>query len=198
MSSGGDGGDLQFPDLTVELFVSTYEAASKALRDWDLDSAADSIEPDVAYAKASQEICDMDALDALSTNPDSNFCQFCKSKYLILIHPKMEASFFGNLDQRDYVTGGGHPRTARYSIWLLHRLAYLFDPAAKIFQYMESVVKNIVVDEKENKPRIGGNVIQSRVYVSGVKVVEWKGGSGLVLKLITMLCNFYVSTCYKI
>ncbi|KAF8113833.1 hypothetical protein N665_0045s0073 [Sinapis alba] len=249
-SSGGDG-DLQFPDLTVELFVSTYEAASKAVHDfskplinmmkaagWDLDSAADSIEPDVAYAKRPHKkyafesyICqrmfsgfqqlnfsvdsaddtetffrqflalkDMDALDALGTNPDSNFGKFCKSKYLILIHPKMEASFFGNLDQRDYVTGGGHPRTAFYqaflklakSIWLLHRLAYSFEPAAKIFQvkkgsefsdsYMESVLKNIVVDEKGESPSvglmvmpgfwIGGSVIQSRVYVSGVKVVE--------------------------
>ena len=48
--------------------------------------------------------------------------------------------------------------------------------------YMESVVKNIVVDEKEENPRvglmvmpgfwIGGSVIQSRIYVSGVKVLE--------------------------
>ncbi|CAE6051121.1 unnamed protein product [Arabidopsis arenosa] len=230
--SGGDG-NLQFPDLTTELFISTYEAAAKAVHDfskplinmmkaagWDLDSAANSIEPDVVYAKRPHKkyafesyICqrmfsgfqqknfsDMDPLDALGTNPDSNFGIFCRSKYLILVHPKMEASFFGNLDQRDYVTGGGHPRTAFYqaflklakSVWILHRLAYSFDPAAKIFQvkkgsefsdsYMESVVKNIVVDEKEENPRvglmvmpgfwIGGSVIQSRVYVSGVKVLE--------------------------
>ncbi|KAF3577441.1 hypothetical protein DY000_02028927 [Brassica cretica] len=112
----------------------------------------------------------------------------------------MEASFFGNLDQRDYVAGGGHPRTGFYQaflklakpVWILHRLAYSFDPAAKIFQvkkgsefsdsYMESVLKNIVVDEKGESPRvglmvmpgfwIGGSVVQSRVYVSGVKVVE--------------------------
>ncbi|CAL9237012.1 unnamed protein product [Arabidopsis halleri] len=255
--SNGDG-NLQFPDLTTELFVSSYEAAAKAVHDfskplinmmkaagWDLDSAANSIEPDVVYAKRPHKkyafesyICqrmfsgfqqknfsvnsesamvmadddtdtffrqflalkDMDPLDALGTNPDSNFGIFCRSKYLILVHPKMEASFFGNLDQRDYVTGGGHPRTAFYqaflklakTVWILHRLAYSFDPAAKIFQvkkgsefsdsYMESVVKNIVVDEKEENPRvglmvmpgfwIGGSVIQSRIYVSGVKVLE--------------------------
>ncbi|WZY82400.1 hypothetical protein YC2023_028784 [Brassica napus] len=250
-STNESSGDLQFPDLTIALFESTYEAASKAVHDfskplinmmkaagWDLDSAAESIEPDVVYAKRPHKkyafesyICqrmfsgfqqdtfsldadddtetfftqflalkDMDPLDALATNPHSNFGKFCKSKYLILIHPKMEASFFGNLDQREYVTGGGHPRTAFYqaflklakSIWLLHRLAYSFDPAAKIFQvkkgsefsdsYMESVLKNIVVDEKGESPSvglmvmpgfwIGGSVIQSRVYVSGVKVVE--------------------------
>ncbi|KAJ4892361.1 hypothetical protein Rs2_32109 [Raphanus sativus] len=247
------------PDLTVELFISTYEAASKAVHDfskplinmmkaagWDLDSAANSIEPEVDYAKRPHKkyafesyICqrmfggfqrkdfsldsaesamayddddtetffrqflslkDMDPLDALCANPDSNFGKFCRSKYLILIHPKMEASFFGNLDQRDYVAGGGHPRTGFYqaflklakSVWVLHRLAYSFDPAAKIFQvkkgseysdsYMESVLKNIVVDDKGESPRvglmvmpgfwIGGSVVQSRVYVSGVKVVE--------------------------
>ncbi|KAJ0258597.1 Myosin-4 protein [Hirschfeldia incana] len=258
--SGGGGGDgtMEFPDLNFELFMSTYEAASKAVHDfskpminmmkaagWDLDSAAESIEPGVAYAKRPHKkyafesyICqrmfsgfqhkdfssesamvvadddddtetffrqflslkDMDPLDALCTNPDSNFGQFCRSKYLVLIHPKMEASFFGNLDQRDYVAGGGHPRTGFYqaflklakSVWILHRLAYSFDPAAKIFQvkkgsefsdsYMESVLKNIVVDEKGESPRvglmvmpgfwIGGSVVQSRVYVSGVKVVE--------------------------
>ncbi|KAF8049089.1 hypothetical protein N665_2298s0010 [Sinapis alba] len=254
-SFGGDV-SLEFPDLTIELFMSTYEAASKAVHDfskplinmmkaagWDLDSAANSIEPDVAYAKRPHKkyafesyICqrmfsgfqhkdfsvdsetamadddtetffrqflalkDMDPLDDLCTNPDSNFGKFCRSKYLILIHPKMEASFFGNLDQRDYVMGGGHPRTGFYqaflklakSVWILHRLACSFDPAAKIFQvkkgsefsdsYMESVLKNIVVDEKGESPRvglmvmpgfwIGGSVIQSRVYVSGVKVVE--------------------------
>ncbi|XP_030456112.2 protein GRAVITROPIC IN THE LIGHT 1 [Syzygium oleosum] len=143
---------------------------------------------------------EMDPLDMLGQNPDSIFGKFCRSKYLLVVHPKMEASFFGNLDQRNFVTGGGHPRTPFYqvflklakSIWLLHRLAYSFDPSVKIFQvksgsefsevYMESVVKNLVMDDGDEKPRvglmvmpgflIGGNVIQSKVYLSGVKVVE--------------------------
>ncbi|KAI6698820.1 hypothetical protein NL676_018939 [Syzygium grande] len=143
---------------------------------------------------------EMDPLDMLGQNPDSIFGKFCRSKYLLVVHPKMEASFFGNLDQRNFVTGGGHPRTPFYqvflklakSIWLLHRLAYSFDPSVKVFQvksgsefsevYMESVVKNLVMDDGDEKPRvglmvmpgflIGGNVIQSKVYLSGVKVVE--------------------------
>ena len=58
----GDGGGMEFPDLTVELFMSTYEAAAKAVHDfskplinmmkaagWDLDSAAESIEHGVEY-----------------------------------------------------------------------------------------------------------------------------------------------------
>ncbi|WCJ22884.1 hypothetical protein M5689_004947 [Euphorbia peplus] len=243
-----------FPvDLTPELFISSVEASYKAIHDfskplinmmkaagWDLDAAANSIEPDVIYAKRAHKkyafeshICqrmfsgfqqesfsvksdntafskesffhqflslrETDPLDILGQNPDSDFGKFCRAKYLIVVHPKMEASFFGNMDQRNYVTGGGHPRTPFYqaflklakSIWLLHRLAYSFDPNVKVFQvkrgsefsevYMESVVKNLILEENQ-KPSvglmimpgfwIGGSVMQSRVYLSGVKVAE--------------------------
>lgn len=143
---------------------------------------------------------EIDPLDVLGQNPDSNFGKFCRSKYLAVLHPKMEASFFGNLDQRNFVMGGGHPRTPFYQaflklaklIWLLHRLAYSFEPNVKVFQvnkgsefsevYMESVIKNLIIDEDDQKPTvglmvmpgfwIGGSVIQSRVYLSGVKVAE--------------------------
>ncbi|KAI4354845.1 hypothetical protein L6164_003676 [Bauhinia variegata] len=244
-----------FPvDLTPDLFISAVEAASKAIHDfskplinmmkaagWDLDAAAQSIEPDVVYAKRAHKkyafesyICqsmfsgfdqenftvesdnftvtkesffnqylasrEMDPLDMLGQNPDSIFGKFCRSKYLAVVHTKMEASFFGNLDQRNFVIGGGHPRTPFYqaflklakSIWLLHRLANSFEPNVKVFQvksgsefsdvYMESVVKNLTMDESDEKPKvglmvmpgfwIGGNVVQSRVYLSGMKVTE--------------------------
>ncbi|KAF7825373.1 protein GRAVITROPIC IN THE LIGHT 1 [Senna tora] len=246
-----------FPvDLTPDLFTSAVEAASKAIHDfskplinmmkaagWDLDAAANSIEPNVVYAKRAHKkyafesyICqrmfsgfelesfsvksdnltitkesffhqflasrETDPLDMLGQNPDSIFGKFCRSKYLVVVHPKMEASFFGNLDQRNYVMGGGHPRTAFYqaflklakSIWLLHRLAFSFEPNAKVFQvkvgsefsevYMESVVKNLIMDENDDdeKPNvglmvmpgfwIGGSVIQSKVYLSNMKVAE--------------------------
>ncbi|XWS77225.1 hypothetical protein CRYUN_Cryun01aG0243400 [Craigia yunnanensis] len=244
-----------FPvDLTPELLISVVESAFKAIRDfskplinmmkaagWDLDAAADSIEPNVVYAKRAHKkyafeshICqgmfsgfqqenfsikldnltftkesffhqyltlrEMDPLDMLGQNPDSIFGKFCRSKYLVVVHPKMEASFFGNLDQRNYVIGGGHPRTPFYqaflklakSIWLLHRLAYSFDPNVKAFLvkrgsafsevYMESVVKNLIMDGTDQKPKVGlmimpgfwiaGSVIQSRVYLSRMKVNE--------------------------
>lgn len=244
-----------FPvDLTPDLFTQAVEAAYKAIHDfskplinmmkaagWDLDSAANSIEPNVVYAKRAHKkyafeshICqrmftgfqqedfsvksenlivnkesffhqflalrEIDPLDVLGQNPDSNFGKFCRSKYLAVLHPKMETSFFGNLDQRNFVMGGGHPRTPFYQaflklaklIWLLHRLAYSFEPNVKVFQvhkgsefsevYMESVIKNLIIDEDDQKPTvglmvmpgfwIGGSVIQSRVYLSGVKVAE--------------------------
>ncbi|THG09805.1 hypothetical protein TEA_010581 [Camellia sinensis var. sinensis] len=252
-SSGNQNG---FPpiDLTPDLFTSAVESAYKAIHDfskplinmmkaagWDLDAAANSIEPDIVYAKRAhkkyafeshicqrmfigfQEDCfsikpdnpgvseesflqqylalrDVDPLDAVGQNPDSSFGKFCRSKYLLVVHPKMEASFFGNLDQWNYVMGGGHPRTPFYqaflklakSIWLLHRLAYSFNPPVKVFQakrgsefsevYMESIVKNLVVDEGDEKPKvglmvmpgfwIGGSLIQGRVYLTGMKVAE--------------------------
>lgn len=241
-------------DLTPDLFTTTVEYAFKAIHDfskplinmmkaagWDLDAAANSIEPNVVYAKRAHKkyafeshICqrmfvgfqqesfgakldnltankesffhqflalkEMDPLDVLGQSPDSTFGKFCRNKFLLVVHQKMEASFFGNLDQRNYVMGGGHPRTPFYqaflklakSIWLLHRLAFSFDPAVKVFQvkrgsefsevYMESMVKNLVMDEGDQKPKvglmvmpgfwIGGSVIQSRVYLTGMKVAE--------------------------
>ncbi|KAF8379284.1 hypothetical protein HHK36_028717 [Tetracentron sinense] len=241
-------------ELTPELFSSAVEAAYKSIHDfskplinmmkaagWDLDAAANSIEPTVVYAKRAHKkyafeshICQrifsgfqeesfsvkqdnlpvsndsffnqflalraMDPLDILSQNSDSIFGKFCRSKYLVVVHPKMEASFFGNLDQRNYVMGGGHPRTPFYqsflklakSIWLLHKLAYSFDPKVKIFQvkrgiefsevYMESVVKNMMAGESDQSPKVGlmimpgfwieGSVIQCRVYLSGMKCAE--------------------------
>ncbi|KAH7686997.1 Myosin rod fragments domain-containing protein [Dioscorea alata] len=241
-------------ELTPNLFCSAVDAAYKSIHDfskplinmmkaagWDLDAAANSIEPAVIYAKRAHKkyafeshICQrifsgfheesfsveagdltvsnegffhqflavraMDPLDILSQNPDSVFGKFCRSKYLLIVHPKMENSFFGNLDQRNYVLSGGHPRTPFYqaflklakSIWMLHRLAYSFDPTVKVFQvkngaefsevYMESVVKNIVPGEGDQRPKvglmvmpgfmIGANVIQSQVYLSGAKCVD--------------------------
>ncbi|KAK4379406.1 hypothetical protein RND71_001268 [Anisodus tanguticus] len=241
-------------DLTPEFFRSAVESAYRAIHDfskplinmmkaagWDLDAAANSVQPDIVYAKRAHKkyafeshICqrmfsgfqneffsvkhdnlavttdsfyhqylalrEMDPLDVLGQSPDSLFGNFCRSKYLAVVHAKMEASFFGNLDQRNYVMAGGHPRTAFYqaflklakSIWLLHRLAYSFDPPITVFQvkkgspfsevYMESVLQNFSVEENEEKPKVGlmvmpgfyirGSVIQSQVYLTGVKVTE--------------------------
>lgn len=82
------------------------------------------------------------ATELLAENPESRFGKFCRLKYLQLVHPKMETSFFGNLSQRTLVNSGGFPDSAFFSsfsemarrVWLLHCLAFSFDPAASIFQ----------------------------------------------------------------
>ncbi|KAL5825788.1 hypothetical protein ACOSQ3_021851 [Xanthoceras sorbifolium] len=134
---------------------------------WDLDSAAKSVEGSVVYSKRchkkyvfeayiarrmfhemslqSYNVDDIlrfdDPVDALIENPDSDFANFCRNKYLLLVHPMMEASFFGNLDQRMFVLSGKHPRTPLYQvfvkmakwIWILRGIASTIDPNAKLF-----------------------------------------------------------------
>ncbi|GLT33072.1 hypothetical protein SLA2020_076910 [Shorea laevis] len=101
----------------------------------------------------------MDPVELLGILPTCHFGRFCSKKYLATVHPKMEESLFGNLEQRDQVVAGNHPRSQFYgeflglakAIWLLHLLAFALDPAPNQFeasrgaefhpQYMESVVK---------------------------------------------------------
>lgn len=164
------------------------------------DPAASNITSSESFFHQFLAVRAMDPLEMLSQNPDSNFGKFCKSKYILVIHEKMESAFFGNLDQRNHILGGGHPRTPFYqaflklakSIWMLHRLVHSFEPKVKVFQvkpetefsevYMESVVKNIILKEGDRKPKVGlmvmpgfmvgGSVIQAQVYLSGVKCTD--------------------------
>ncbi|KAK2652975.1 hypothetical protein Ddye_012831 [Dipteronia dyeriana] len=133
----------------------------------DLEQAANSIEGSVVYSKKchkkyafeayiarrmfhemSLESCNVDDIlrfddpvDALIENPNSDFASFCKNKYPLVVHPMMEASFFGNLDQRMFLLSGKHPRTPLYQvfvkmakwIWILRGIASTIDPEAKLF-----------------------------------------------------------------
>ncbi|XP_027341907.1 protein GRAVITROPIC IN THE LIGHT 1-like [Abrus precatorius] len=143
------------------------------------------------------ELKSMKAKDFLAEKPRSSFAKFCRIKYLRLVHPKMESSFFGNLSQRNLVNAGEFPNTAFFTsfaemakrIWLLHCLAFSFEPQAEIFEvgkgcrfsdvYMESVNDEIFLysdQTVESDPqvaftvvpgfRIGKTVIQCQVYLS--------------------------------
>lgn len=252
---------LQEPEmvLNTQMFVKSVQEASKEVHgfakilinqmksaEWDLDSAANSIHPDIRYAKRTHKkfafesyVCngmfggfenedfyingglssiidpekhrlecfteyqDLKSQDPFaflaSAPPDCLFGQFCHKKYLQVVHPKMEESFFGNLDQRDHVVNGIHPKTDFYeaflklakAIWLVHRLAFSFDPVVSIFQvrrgtdfsvvYMESVVHGVLsgYDALDGRPKVGFTVmpgfrvskavIQCQVYLTGIK-----------------------------
>ncbi|RWW24997.1 hypothetical protein GW17_00010692 [Ensete ventricosum] len=101
------------------------------------------------------------ALDQNPGCPPSPAAQLCRAKYLSLVHPKMESSFFGDLDHRETVgSGSGFPAAEFFAgfaemarrVWLLHCLFFSFKPETErsIFQvrrrtrfsdvYMESVV----------------------------------------------------------
>ncbi|TVU27278.1 hypothetical protein EJB05_29879, partial [Eragrostis curvula] len=55
-----------------------------------------------------------DPLDALMQYPSSSFSRFCQTKYLSAVPSEMEAAMFRNLEQRAFVSRGGHPRTWFY------------------------------------------------------------------------------------
>ncbi|XP_054795993.1 protein GRAVITROPIC IN THE LIGHT 1-like [Prosopis cineraria] len=145
------------------------------------------------------ELKSIKAKEYLAEKPKSPFAKFCRVKYLRLIHPKMESSIFGDLNQRNLLNTGEFPSSSFFSsfaemakrVWLLHCLAFSFEPQASIFQlrkgcrfsdvYMESVNEEIFVSSEtdqtvESYPqvaftvvpgfKIGKTVIQCQVYLS--------------------------------
>nr|KYP36330.1 hypothetical protein KK1_042552 [Cajanus cajan] len=130
----------------------------------------------------------------LTQDPNSSFSKFLKSKYLQVVHAKMECSLFGNLNQRKLVNSGGYPDSAFFvafaemakRVWTLHCLAMSFRHDVTVFQvkknsrfsevYMESVTEEPLSDSNSAELRvgftvvpgfkIGKTVIQSQVYLS--------------------------------
>ncbi|XP_068312007.1 protein GRAVITROPIC IN THE LIGHT 1-like [Pyrus communis] len=135
----------------------------------------------------------MDPTELLGILPTCQFGKFCSAKYLAVVHPKMEESLFGHLEQRRHVVEGGHPRSEFYgeflglakAVWLLHLLAFSLDPPPSQFEasrgaefhpgYMESVVRfaggRVPMGQIVGFPvfpgfKLGnGSVIKARVYL---------------------------------
>ncbi|XP_057766411.1 protein GRAVITROPIC IN THE LIGHT 1-like isoform X2 [Salvia miltiorrhiza] len=128
--------------------------------------------------------------DYLAWKPKSAFATFCRTKYLRLVHPRMEASLFGSLDQRDSMASGGLPETPFFlafsemakRVWLLHCLALSFEPEISVFQvkkgsrfsevYMESLSEDgLLLSEPQVALSvvpgfvIGKTVVQCQVYL---------------------------------
>lgn len=132
------------------------------------------------------------AADYLSWKPNSAFAKFCRAKYLRAVHPKMEASFFGNLDHRNWVSSGKVAETPFFAtflemakrVWLLHCMALAMEAEAAVFRVREKsrfseVYMESVSDEAFNviaEPvvaftvvpgfRVGGVVVQAQVYLN--------------------------------
>jgi len=60
----------------------------------------------------------MDPIELLGILPACHFGKFCSKKYLAIVHPKMESSLFGNLEQHQQVIAGSHPRSQFYGEFL--------------------------------------------------------------------------------
>ncbi|KAI3806254.1 hypothetical protein L1987_22153 [Smallanthus sonchifolius] len=184
---------------------------------WDLDEAANSIQDSVVYSVRSHKkyafeayisrrmfygfslkshnVDDVlrfnDPLDVLIEDPNSSFAEFCRTKYLLIVHQRIEASFFGNLDQRNFVSSGKHPITPFYQlfvkmarwVWLLQGIAasehdsemFVVNRGSEFCDdYMESIDGLLDVQHGRYKVelmiipgfKIGNKLFKSRVYLS--------------------------------
>lgn len=184
---------------------------------WDLDQAAESIEGSAVYSKRSHKkyafeayiaqrmfnglplqsygVDSMlkwdDSFDALIRDPHSSFAKFCRTKYLAVVHPMMETSFFGNLDHRKFVSNGMHPRTPFYQafvkmagwVWALLGIAALSEPKAKIYGVERgSEFSDIYMDsvEEVNEDMIVGDRGISRFKVEFMVMPGFKIGEKVI------------------
>ncbi|KAB2605501.1 hypothetical protein D8674_005218 [Pyrus ussuriensis x Pyrus communis] len=147
------------------------------------------------------ELKSMKPKEYLAQNPRSAFAKFCRVKYLRLVHPKMETSFFGNLNQRNLINAGEFPSSNFFTsfaemakrVWLLHCLAFSFDPEAAIFQvskgcrfsevYMESLADEAFLSTTSEPQvgftvvpgfKLGKTVIQCQVYLTRLQSTPGK------------------------
>ncbi|XP_058104578.1 protein GRAVITROPIC IN THE LIGHT 1 [Magnolia sinica] len=165
--------------------------------------AADLSIPRKKFLREFVEHGSADAMELLSRNPDCNFARFCEMKYQNLIHPNMESSLFSNLDDNELVLNSWRSSSPFYEsfvsmasvVWMLHKLAFSFDPTVGIFQvgrgadfsmvYMENVARRgVLVNPGGGKARakvgftvipgfrVGKTVIQCQVYQNAMKSIE--------------------------
>lgn len=129
----------------------------------------------------------------ISQNPNSTFAKFTRSKYLQLVHAKMECSLFGNLNQRKIMNSGGVPDTTFFAafaemskrVWLLRCLAFSLHNDVTIFQvrknsrfsevYMQCVTEETLFSPADMKDSAVGSGSEPRVrftVVPGFKIGE--------------------------
>ncbi|XP_039120193.1 protein GRAVITROPIC IN THE LIGHT 1 [Dioscorea cayenensis subsp. rotundata] len=141
----------------------------------------------------------VDAFELMEANPGCDFARFCERK-----HDKLFCSIMESCPSSALVNWGSpgslHLMNPLYdpfvsmasSVWMLHKLAWAYDPVVEIFQvgrgtefsnvYMESVVRRIASKRLEcgkgqQRPKVaftvvpgftvGRTVIQCRVYLDG-------------------------------
>ncbi|KAJ8541927.1 hypothetical protein K7X08_016793 [Anisodus acutangulus] len=152
------------------------------------------------YLKQLLEHVSCNPMETLSKNPSCAFSRFCERKYEQIIHPTIESSIFRNLDGKEVVLDSWKSLSVFYelfvrmasTIWLLHKLAHSFNPIVEIFQvergvdfsmvYMEDVTRKSQFPLSKTRPKvgftvvpgfkIGRTIIQTQVYLTGLKCME--------------------------
>ncbi|KAK7318841.1 hypothetical protein RJT34_03548 [Clitoria ternatea] len=140
----------------------------------------------------------------LTHNPNSSFSKFLKSKYLQVVHAKMECSLFGNLNLRKAVNSGGYPDSSFFiafaemakRVWTLHFLALSFDEDVTVFQvkkntrfsevYMECVSEEPVSSfgESSSSGSISNELRVAFTVVPGFKIGKTVIQSQVYLSLV--------------
>ncbi|KAL1537949.1 protein GRAVITROPIC IN THE LIGHT 1-like [Salvia divinorum] len=135
--------NVQVSDTRVGGFLSCHRQTMKSIRSfvqllikemgsagWDLDAAADSIEPGARFRSPSHKCFAFESfvckqmfdgfncpdfspemakrrvlflnryIELIPAKPKSPFAAFCRAKYSRVVHPKMDVSLFGGLDRR--------------------------------------------------------------------------------------------------
>ncbi|PSS09546.1 IRK-interacting protein [Actinidia chinensis var. chinensis] len=198
---------------------------------WDLDQAADFIEASVVYSRRSHKkyafeayiarkmfykmpsqsynvdsvLRSEDPIDALISDPHSAFAKFCRTKYLSVVHPMMEASFFGNLDHRTFVSSGRHPRTLFYQafvkmarwVWVLQGIVASSEPKAEMYRVERgSEFSDVCMESVQefNGDTIGSDEGRSRFKVEFMVMPGFKIGETLVRSKVYLSAMRSVNT----
>ncbi|XP_064989130.1 protein GRAVITROPIC IN THE LIGHT 1-like [Musa acuminata AAA Group] len=141
----------------------------------------------------------LDPIELMRDFPSCDFANFCQKKYAKLIHPGVESSLLRNLATAESSLGSLRQTSPLYepfvsmasSVWMLHKLAWAYDPVVEIFQvargtqfsmvFMENIVRKVdkmrIDHRRASRPKVGftvvpgfhvgKTVIQSKVYVDG-------------------------------
>lgn len=188
---------------------------------WDLDHAANAVEGSVVYAKrchkkyafeayisrrmfhdlsfqTSYNVDNLvnldDPLDVLIKNPQSSFAKFCRRKYLLVVHPSMETSFFGSLDHRTFVTNGLHPQTPFYRafvkmakwVWILQGTAASIMPQPELFtvekgsDFSEAYMESVLAEELKEDQNLQNHSGAGRLKVEFMILPGFKVGNTLI------------------
>ncbi|CAL9782625.1 unnamed protein product [Musa acuminata subsp. burmannicoides] len=144
----------------------------------------DEIDVSIRRTDSLQQFIEHSALDPLELMrdfPTSDFVKFCKKKYAKLIHPGIESSLLRNSSTGESLLGSLTPSSPLYesfasmasSIWMLHKLAWAYNPVVKIFQvapgtefsmvFMETIVPKVdklhMDSGSSSRPKVGFTVV---------------------------------------
>ncbi|XP_071699465.1 protein GRAVITROPIC IN THE LIGHT 1-like [Rutidosis leptorrhynchoides] len=179
------------PNHALESYVNRKLFQGFDHESFYLDESDETLTSDEFRSECFSQYSDMKSVDTnelLETLPTCQFGVFCLKKYLSVVHPKMEESLFGDLEQRRQVLAGKHPRSRFYresfvgvakAVWMLHLVAFSMDPLPSHFEGSMGVGFN--PEYMENVARVRGRDVGG--YVVGFPVSPgFKLGNGYVVK----------------